>query len=251
MINREEQHVQNRDVAKSTGKYGLPSSERRALQRSENPMRRSGFRRPQIYHLLQKPRLADRADWRLQGTEELNVELSIHNFTNASSLPSPQEAEEKHYAINDFDPEIVDRMLTFMYTGSYPDDVSGIDSAVVGPFAEVSAVNDTTKCLFLHLSMNCIGEYYQVAELRKVANRRIDAILQGEWSSIQKWFSTFVESAYCNGSDENLRKLVTSHAVKNAADLREDLPDFINLEIPREFFADVLCSHLGCKPRNT
>lgn len=153
-----------------------------------------------------------------------------------------QEAKNNVYEILHFEPEIVDRMIDFMYTGAYSSDTQNLRPIVLGELAELTAMNETSQKLFLHLRMNCIAEYYDVQSLRSVANREVKAILECSWSDIQLWFSVFVEQVYTCGVDKDLQAITVAVAVAHVSDLKKDLPQFVNLDIPKEFFSDVLCS---------
>lgn len=132
-------------------------------------------------------------------------------------------------------------MLDFMYTARYSDDTKGLRPIVFGEFAEVTAVSETVQKLFLHLRMNCIGEYYDVQNLREVANREINAIFENNWADVRLWFSAFVEHVYTCGGDRVLQSITIATAEAHMEDLRGDLPQFASLDIPKDFFSSVLC----------
>lgn len=160
-----------------------------------------------------------------------------------------KEAKEGCYNITSFPSEIVNVMIDFMYSGFLTPIIDlSIYQALLLDFGDSNPLKDNTKRLFIYLELNSIADFYDVANLRENANQKIEKLLQDNWREIQPLFGAFVERVYGKTSDKDLQSLIITYSVSHIQDLKTEFASFAELDIPKEFFAIVLCRSLGVKP---
>lgn len=164
------------------------------------------------------------------------------------SSPYLKEAREGCYKITAFPSEIVNIMIDFMYTGHLSSHVDmGIYEALRVDHEDFNSVKERTRRLFIYLELNSIADYFDIANLRESANQKIERLLQDHWREIQPMFGIFVERTYGKTSDRDLHSLIISYTVSRIQDLKNEFSDFVELDIPKDYFAAVLCKSLGFK----
>ena len=95
----------------------------------------------------------------------------------------------------------------------------------------------TTEILLRNVRVNAIAEYYDIPQLKQLANTKIHHILQTFWSASS--FSDIVKEAFNSTSDMALHNIMTLTAAMHIEELLE-LEDFASLEIMSDFSIGVI-----------
>jgi hypothetical protein len=125
--------------------------------------------------------------------------------------------------MNEHDPQIIEYMLTFMYTGSYMVDVTKFSPNGREPTDE-EVYSIMGRELLLHTDVYMLAEEKDVPALKRLASQQYEAALAGGWNSAE--FITSLRHIH-EGTPENDRllwNLAVAFASKNVKDLlkRED-----------------------------
>jgi hypothetical protein len=90
----------------------------------------------------------------------------------------------------------------------------------------------TTDILLRHVRVNAIADYYDIPQLRELANSKIRDILKTNWSADS--FSSVVKAVFNSTSDVELRDIMALTATSHMETLIE-LEDFAALEVMGDF----------------
>jgi hypothetical protein len=91
--------------------------------------------------------------------------------------------------------------------------------------------------IMLHVRVNAIADYYDIPQLRQLANTKIQHVLDTAWSA--DGFSGIIREVFqCNG-DMELRKIMASTVAAHIEELIE-LDDFVGLDIPSDFVMNII-----------
>lgn len=147
-----------------------------------------------------------------------------------------KEATSNIINIDEFEPETVEQMVKYMYTGRYfpgplddmPDDT--VDVETLSTTAEPSNHEATDaqerktdskstilERLLPHIKVNAIGDYYAIPKLCYLANLEIQCILNVRWSP--SYFSAVIESATNLTGDRTLHEVLATAAAGNIESL--------------------------------
>jgi len=183
----------------------------------------------------------------------------------AASNGSFQEAATNTIYIDEFDAGTVKRMVVFMYGEDYDDNTKegGLESVFEPENAEVGIFNlfnqdgedsllptstpfnplppttlpMTTEILLRHIKVNAIADYYDIPQLKQLADTKIQNILETNWSANN--FPDVVEEAFRSTSDTALHKIITSTAAAHIEELVEH-EDFATLTVMSDFALGIL-----------
>ncbi|KAF4632577.1 hypothetical protein G7Y89_g5550 [Cudoniella acicularis] len=176
----------------------------------------------------------------------------------AASNGSFQEAATNTINIDEFDAGTVKRMVVFMYGEDYDEDTRerGLDSVFEPKNEEVGIVNQdnegsslltstpfnlllpmTTEILLRHIKVNAIADYYDIPQLKRLANTKIQNFLETNWSANN--FSAVVEEAFNSTSDTALHKIITSTAAAHIEELVQH-EDFTTVTVMSDFALGIL-----------
>jgi hypothetical protein len=91
----------------------------------------------------------------------------------------------------------------------------------------------TTKILLRSVCVNVIADYYDIPQLKQLANTKI----QTSWSA--DGFSDVIKEVFSSTSDKALRNIMTLTAATRIEELLE-LEDFVALEVMSDFAISVI-----------
>jgi hypothetical protein len=95
----------------------------------------------------------------------------------------------------------------------------------------------TTEILLRNVRANAIADYYDIPQLKQLANTKIQHVLDTSWSA--NGFSDIVKEAFNSTSDMALHNILTLTAATLVEELLE-LEDFASLEIMSDFSIGVI-----------
>ncbi|KAH8663696.1 BTB/POZ protein [Tricladium varicosporioides] len=152
-----------------------------------------------------------------------------------------QEATTNVVNIDEFDARTVRRMVEFMYTKEYNDRVEQVSentgAEYQGSSSLLASTPTTTEILLCHVHMNAIADYYDIPQLKQLANTKIQPLLENTWSPDN--FSDIVREVFNSTSDTALRKIMASTAATHMEELVE-LEDFATLDAMSEFAISII-----------
>lgn len=154
------------------------------------------------------------------------------------------------FRIHGFSTGAVRRMLQFLYTGDYTSEDDGRYELESEPEpSPVSDINDnkpslSSDMLQHHVEMNAIANFYAVAGLSSLANRRIAMIFDNNKNWNAASFSKFVQTAYEISNDVDLSEISTTVAARHIDELMA-CPPFKAMELPSSFYFDTLCKAMS------
>lgn len=95
----------------------------------------------------------------------------------------------------------------------------------------------TTDILLRHVRVNSIADYYDIPQLKELANTKIQHLLESTWHA--SGFSAVVREAFKSTSDAALHEIMALTAAAHIEDIVE-LEEFVNLEVMGSFAATIL-----------
>lgn len=95
----------------------------------------------------------------------------------------------------------------------------------------------TTERLLGNVRVNAIADYYDVPQLKQLANEKIEGILETSWTA--QGFSTIIKEAFKSTSDKELYNIIALAAASHIEELVE-LEDFAALEVIGDFAISIM-----------
>ena len=89
-------------------------------------------------------------------------------------------------------------------------------------------ITPTNKILIRHVRVNAIADYYDIPQLKKLVNTKLQNVLETNWSA--DGFSHVIKEVFTSTTDKALRNIVSSTVVTHIEELIEH-KDFAALEI--------------------
>ncbi|KAG6038104.1 hypothetical protein E4U41_004555 [Claviceps citrina] len=129
-----------------------------------------------------------------------------------------QESKTKRFIIQDTDADAVERMVQFMHTGNYDDDIS----------AKTKKISATTKKMLLcHVHVNKLADFLQIPDLSSLAAEKMAKLLGQHWSA-----DLFFDTAATLSDEMHCKNLWGALGTLAAAHIHELLRDdrFAGLE---------------------
>lgn len=124
--------------------------------------------------------------------------------------------------VNEFDPETVDRMLEYLYSGDYSGKVSieaDLCESIQALTMYQANMDDWEEDpLYIHAKVNAIGDFFNIPDLRTLANQKIEKRLTAEWDIDSFVHLLQIVSDTCS-EDIDLRKIVTKAAALHINEL--------------------------------
>lgn len=204
------------------------------------------------------------------------IKAAVDGFFKNHITPSPENRDDLIITtedsvvtvihINGFDPDTVDRMIEFIYTGTYSASSTARSDkpiashvlAALGAFREgrrfipespfstdlndlrfdpVEYLRRPFNPLLLHVRVHAIADYFNLPSLRILANRKIDRLLQQHWNV--EWFAHFAQAvADTCQTDTELLSIVTTMAALHIEELA-GRDDWGKLDIPGGVHGDI------------
>ncbi|KPM41905.1 hypothetical protein AK830_g4607 [Neonectria ditissima] len=174
-----------------------------------------------------------------------------------------KEANTDTFKVEGFDADTVRCMIDFMYTGRYdvestlgsvspdvqrehsplafpglsPEHYERLSTTASEPQSSAAqSANQATLRLLRHVGMNAIADFYDIEQLRELANSRIEAIFQE--TAQADGFSIVAETVWSSTSDKKLYNLLTTVAAEHIDQLVKS-KSFLNLEEVSDFSSGV------------
>ena len=97
--------------------------------------------------------------------------------------------------------------------------------------------NTSTATILEHVRVNAAAEYYNLPQLKELANIKIQNVIETAWSP--DGFLDGVEEVYNSTNDKDLRKLVGKAAADHIAELI-CLERFVALEVDKDFTLGII-----------
>jgi hypothetical protein len=95
----------------------------------------------------------------------------------------------------------------------------------------------TTEILLRNVRVNAIADYYDIPQLKQLANTKIQHLLKTSWSA--DGFSDILKEAFNSTSDMALHSIMTLTAATHIEELHE-LEDFAALEVMSNFSISII-----------
>lgn len=171
-----------------------------------------------------------------------------------------QEAATNIININEFDSGTIKRMIQFMYKGDYDNggeeqgsiasvetldqelEIAQLDDADTSSPSKLdnssgynkdTITRPTTANITLrHVHVNAIADYYNIPQLKELANTKIQHILGTSWSA--DGFPDVVKDVFSLTGDLALHNIITFTAAKHIEELIK-LEDFVELDVMSDF----------------
>lgn len=165
------------------------------------------------------------------------LEFKVHKAITCTQSPvlaaacdgGFQEAVTNIININEFDSGTVKRMIQFMYKRDY--DNGGGDN-------EDTTTWPTTADITLHhVRVNAIADYYNIPQLKELANTKIQHILGTSWSA--DGFPDVIKDVFSLTGDLALHNIITLTAAEHIEELVK-LEDFAELDVISDFAIGII-----------
>jgi hypothetical protein len=126
-------------------------------------------------------------------------------------------------------------MVEFLYTKAYDNPTEEQGSEGVSESETTKA--RTAEILLGHVRVNAIADYYDIPQLKELANTKIQHIIETNWSP--HGFSEVVKEVFNSTTDRELREIMSLAATAHIEELLQS-EDFAELDVMSDFAIGII-----------
>ena len=126
-------------------------------------------------------------------------------------------------------------MVEFLYTKAYDNPTEEQGSEGVSGSETTKA--RTAEILLGHIRVSVIADYYDIPQLKKLANTKIQHIIETNWSP--HGFSEVVKEVFNSTTDRELREIMSLAATAHIEELLQS-EDFAELDVMSDFAIGII-----------